>query len=67
MARNQSSRWLLLLEDALDLLKSYQVILLCDSWYPKRGRPSTHGQKLNCRSFDFTKEGDYYVATAKVI
>lgn len=91
-----------LIDIAMDLLKDYQVILLCDSWYPKgdvlktikkydnldliaavrsdtaiyelppppsgkRGRPSTHGQKLNYKSFDYSKEGDYYTATKKVI
>jgi hypothetical protein len=91
-----------LIDIAMDLLKDYQVILLCDSWYPKsdvlktvknynnldliaavrsdtaiyelplpqsgkRGRPSKHGQKINYKSFDYAKEGDYYIATAKVI
>ena len=83
-------------------LESYQVVVLCDSWYTKnpllkaltkfknvdvigalrkdtvlfdlapkptgkRGRPRKKGDRLNYRNFKYEKEGNYFIATVKVI
>ena len=33
----------------------------------KKGRPKKHGDKLDYRMFDYEKEGNFYIATKKVI
>lgn len=40
---------------------------LCPKPTGKRGRPRKKGIKLNYKDFDYHKEGDYFVATRKVL
>ena len=91
-----------LVHTVMPLLEGYQVVLLCDSWYPKgevigavkayenldlicsvrsdtvlydfppaltgkRGRPRKYGDKLDIKSFDYEKAGDYYIASRQVL
>lgn len=40
---------------------------LCPEPTGKRGRPRKKGAKLSYKDFEYTKEGDYYIATKKVL
>lgn len=40
---------------------------LCPKPTGKKGRPRKKGVKLNYKDFEYTKEGDYYIAIKKVL